>query len=310
MSAINHYIVFPEINSDVFDIEMMELGGLPLFYHSVLNLQRSYPNDNIIVKARSQIVKDLCNGHNVSVTDGCVSSGNAYNAYQPFLLSAKRYQILEQYKDLRVVDMQSYLFARYILERVEQYDKSTAEKRIKADAIFQRPTDDCGICLIGDSLIEYWGIQKISGHKVFNAGIGDITTDECYEWVVSKLSLSSFKCIFLLVGTNDLKYKTPINLIVTNLNRIVKYIRLQAPDVQLIVSLVPNVHRRWDRRNDDIDRLNAALQSALSQKVILQDLSFLNNAYGELDIQNTIDGLHFLENGYKLLLERLASHIK
>lgn len=310
MSDINHYIVFPEINSDVFDIEMMELGGLPLFYHSVLNLQRSYPKDNIIVKAQSSIVKDFCNGRNVLVTDDRVSSGNTYNAYQPFLLSAKRYQILEQYKDLEVVDLQSYLFARYILERVEQYDKSTAEKKTKADAIFQRPTDDCGICLIGDSIIEYWGIQEICGHKVFNAGIGDITTNECYEWVVSKLSFSSFKCIFLLVGTNDLKYKIPIDLIVSNLNRLVEHIRPQAPDAQLIVFLVPNVHRLWDRRNDDIDRLNAALKSKLNQRVILQDLSFLNNVYGELDIQNTIDGLHFLENGYKLLLERLVSHIK
>lgn len=62
---------------------------------------------------------------------------------------------------------------------------------------------------------------------------------------------------------------------------------------------MPNVRRRWDRRNDDINRLNKMLVESLCNKVKLIYPTILNNPYGELDESNTIDGLHLSELGYE-----------
>lgn len=72
---------------------------------------------------------------------------------------------------------------------------------------------------------------------------------------------------------------------------------------------MPNVRRRWDRRNDDINRLNIILNDMLGEKVSVLSLSFLNNIYGELQERNTIDGLHFSDFAYEKLQEIIESKI-
>lgn len=303
-------IVFTSFDSDIYDIEMMELEGMPLFFHSIKNLQNAKPGCHIIVEGKNHKIIDYCKQKGIETVskEYILSSDVIVNAYKPFLYRQSKYSLIDQYRDLEVTDLQSYWFALYIVDRLKQYDLSEHQKKEKANTILLKQPTDEQICLIGDSLIEYWNVQEINNCKIFNIGIGDHTTAECLEWIVTKLQLGVFQIFFIIIGTNDLKYKVDKSTIVNNVICIIETIRKANNKATIIYSLVPNVYRRWDRRNDEIIQLNIALREAVGSKVLILDPSFLNNQYGELDCNNTIDGLHFNESAYdkiKIQLEKI-----
>ena len=126
--------------------------------------------------------------------------------------------------------------------------------------------------------------------------------------IVDKLQLDAFLTFFIVIGTNDLKYKVNETTIVANILRLINTIRRGNEKAVIIYSLVPNVYRRWDRQNDEIRKLNVALLKAVGDSALILEPSFLNNQYGELHYNNTIDGLHFNKVAYdklKKYLEKL-----
>lgn len=300
-------IVFPPISSDISDIEMMELEGIPLFYHSVKNLQDLYSGCHISVEGKNLKVIDYCkdNGIETINKEQISSSDVIINAYQPFLYRRSKYRIIDKYRSLEVTDLQSYWFSLYIVDRLKQYGLSEQQKKEKANAILSKKPYNEQICIIGDSLVEYLDVNQINGCLVFNAGIGDLTTSECLEWIVNKLQLEVFENFFIIIGTNDLKYKIDESTIVGNVVHLIETIREVNDKATIIYSLVPNVYRRWDRCNDEIEKLNIALCTAIGGNALILDPSFLNNQYGELDRINTIDGLHFNEIAYDKLIKQL-----
>lgn len=305
-------IVFPPISSDIFDIAMMDLEGVPLFYHSIKNLQDLYTDCRFFVECDNQKIIDYCNEHGIDCKckEHIFSSYEIINAYQPFLYMHSQYLIVEQYRTLEVTDLQGYLFAKYIFDRLKQYSLSEQQKKKKSDSILTKSYCNEEICFIGDSLIEYWDLQEISGYKIFNAGISDLTTSECLELVIDKLQINAFSVFFIIIGTNDLKYKIKKDTIVANVIRLINAIRIVNTKAMIIYTLIPNVYRRWDRCNDEITELNAYLCEAIREDVLLLDVSFLNNKYGELDKCYTNDGVHFNTSAYNLLknkIERILS---
>lgn len=309
--AKEYKIYFPSVESDIFDIEMMDLEGMPLFYHMVKNLQESSPESSILVEAKNRKVIDYCNKNGIVTIDkkSILPTDAIINAYQPFLHRQSKYVIVEQYRNLEVTDLQSYCFALYITDRLKQYAISEKQKQQKASLLLSKEQDNEQICLIGDSLIEYWNVKEIYGHKVFNCGIGDLTSSECFDWIIQKLQLNAFRIFFIIIGTNDLKYRVDKKSIVNNVVLILSSIRKDNKEAKIIFSLVPNVYRRWDRRNDEISQLNIALCNAVRDKALVLSPSFLNNRYGELDSNNTIDGLHFNQKAYYQLKEELEKII-
>ena len=304
-------ISFPSFDSDIYDIEMMDLEGIPLFYHSVKNLQQLSPESSILVEAKSQKVTDYCNQHGiVTIEKGSILPMDAtINAYQPFLNRQSKYAIVKPYCNLEVTDLQSYCFALYIADRLRQYGISEKQKQEKASLLLSKEQNNEQICLIGDSLIEYWTVEEIGGYKVFNCGIGDLTSSECYNWIVQNLQLDMFRIFFIIISTNDLKYGVDKKKIVNNVVRIINAIHNANNEAKIIYSLVPNVYRRWDRRNDEISQLNIALCDAIRENALVLSPSFLNNGYGELDSKNTIDGLHFNDLAYSQLKKQLIKII-
>lgn len=294
---------------DIFELEMMELGGIPLFFHVIKDILSHEEDSCFILETSNRKVIDYCNSKGIVLLNSeWQEEISVINAYQPFKFVDKKYALLQENMNLTVCNLQSYLYAKYLMEQIEQYEKSYLLKQQKANSIIHRVISNCQVCLIGDSLVEYWMVGEISNMKIFNAGIGDLTSKECLE-LVGKIDLSSFKIFFVIIGTNDLKYKIPIDTIVNNIKSIIDLVLYKNPTARIIYSLVPNVRRRWDRRNDDINRLNIKLNEILGGMVSVLSLSFLNNIYGELQERNTIDGLHFSDIAYEKLQEIIESKI-
>lgn len=294
---------------DVFELEMMELGGIPLFFHVIKDILSHEEDSSFILETQNRKVIDYCKSKRVVFFNSEWQEDiPVVNAYQPFKFVDKKYALLHENMNLTVCNLQSYLYAKYLVEQIEQYEKSYLLKQQKVHSIIHREISNCQVCLIGDSLVEYWMVDEISNMKTFNAGIGDLTSKECLE-LVDKIDLSSFEIFFIIIGTNDLKYKIPLDIIVNNIKSIIDLVLYKNPKARIIYSLVPNVRRRWDRRNDDINRLNIKLNDMLGGKVSVLSLSFLNNIYGELQKRNTIDGLHLSDIAYKKLQEIIESKI-
>lgn len=302
---------FPSIYSDICKIEMMDLDGIPLFHYALKNLQLAHPDATIVVEAKSMQVVDYCRSIKVATIDSLdiMDADEKVSAYQPFLFSQSEYNLPHIYKNLKVEGLANYMMANYIIERIHTYDECKCIKQKKAKAILEKSVNSEKICLLGDSLIEYWNVKELKGLGVFNAGIGDLTARECDEWLVGKMKLASFQYLFLIIGTNDLKYKHPIPGIVDNVKSIVFKIKALNPELKIIYLLVPNVHCRWDRRNDDIEVLNSMLAKELAETVSIISPQFLNNSYGELDKCNTLDGLHFSPAAYSKLKEQIENII-
>lgn len=303
-------VYFPKIDSDIFEIEMMELEGIPLFFHSVVNLQNAYKDCKIFVENKSQKVIDYCSLKGIEVINRnqILPTDTKVNAYQAFYYRKSYYKMIDLYRDLQVKDLQSYLFALYIVDCLKNYSLSENQKQVKIANIINKPLADEQICLLGDSLIENWDIKSICGHKVINVGIGDLTTDECLEWIVTNYDFTKFDAVILMIGTNDLKYRYSIKHIVNNIEIIIDKIRKESTKIRIIILFIPNVYRRWDRRNDHINSLNAEINNKLCNKVELISLNELNNDYGELSNEYTTDGLHFNERAYSLLNKILINH--
>ena len=66
----------PQIDSDIYNIEMMDLGGMPLFRYSLENLKEAFTNSKIYVETESAQVRDLCKQLDVDIFSNIVNTSN------------------------------------------------------------------------------------------------------------------------------------------------------------------------------------------------------------------------------------------
>lgn len=161
------------------------------------------------------------------------------------------------------------------------------------------------ICLLGDSLIEYWNIQVIGDKTCFNAGVGDATTDDVLLQLQNRLLSASFQTFVIILGTNDVKYGYAAEKTANSLTRIIKMLMSSNPMADIIYLTIPPVNGRWDRKNPALEARNKAILSMLPKEVKVLHLEFLKDNKGNLKKEYTIDGLHFSEEVYVQIEDKL-----
>lgn len=205
--------------------------------------------------------------------------------------------------------MQFRLF-NYIRWRIA-FSKRAKESKVRKELKFKQIRDynqqNFDICLLGDSLIEYWNIKTISERKCFNAGVGDATTEDVLEQLNNDLLNGTFKVIILILGTNDVKYKYTFQQTVENLLRIFAVLHKKYPSSKIIYCQIPPVNGRWDRSNLKIEERNTMILSKLPSYIMTFNFKILKNMEGKLDDQYTVDGLHFNQQAYKLIEKELIT---
>lgn len=194
----------------------------------------------------------------------------------------------------------------------------TAKKRAKASILYKAQKysaiKSCNqqgydICLLGDSLIEYWKIQTLCGKKCFNAGVGDATTEDVLQQLQNSLLSASFQTFVIIIGTNDVKYGYSAEKTVDNLTRIIEFVKNDNPKSDIIYLTIPPVNGRWDRKNDALEERNNAILNVIPKEVQVLHLDFLKDSKGKLKTEYTIDGLHFSETAYELIENKLKKII-
>ena len=178
-------------------------------------------------------------------------------------------------------------------------------ERIKYFAQLKAP--EKAIVFLGNSITEAGEWQEVlPGKKVINRGISGDNSFGVYARLDALLALKPAK-VFLLIGINDLKRGTPVEVILNNYTKIIEKIKKDAPETTLYLqsvlpvaeSVIPVIYAKIT--NGKVKELNKGIRElANSDRLTYIDLYndvFISNE-GQLKIEFTTDGLHLKAAAY------------
>jgi len=160
--------------------------------------------------------------------------------------------------------------------------------------------------LLGDSLSMWFPSERLPGGKIWlNQGISGENSGQ----ILNRLSaFSSTKPanIYVLAGINDLRQGATNAVILDNLHQIVRRLRLNHPNSQVIVqSILPT--RLTTIPNERIRKLNEQI-SIIAQQEGAGYLNMHNlfaDSQGQMRQDLTTDGLHLTQRGYEVWQDAL-----
>jgi len=163
---------------------------------------------------------------------------------------------------------------------------------------------------MGDSITDYGEFQEyFPDEVVLNRGIRNDWTGGVLKRIQEVVDRNP-KEAYLMIGVNDLRYKTEDDVYKRNVEKIVD--SFKGKDTKIAIQSILPVNNRLfgnEVTNDQVKRFNVILQRIAEDKGIEYiDLhsSFVDKN-GQLDKQYTEDGLHVNGKGYKVWVNQLRS---
>lgn len=196
-------------------------------------------------------------------------------------------------------------YIRWRLTAKKRAAESKIRKAQKYNSIKERDQHGYDVCLLGDSLIEYWQILEIAGKRCFNAGVGDATSEDVLSQLNNNLLSGSFDTYVIILGTNDVKYKIPAKRTAANISKIITFLQGQQASAKIIYCTIPPVNGLWDRKNRDLEKSNSEIRRMLPNDVRIIPFASLKDTKGNLKEEYTIDGLHFTEAAYSIIQQQI-----
>ena len=160
--------------------------------------------------------------------------------------------------------------------------------------------------LVGDSLSMWFPSERLPGGQLWlNQGISGENSSQILKRL-SAFSQTRPDTIYVLAGINDLRQGATDRAILDNLRQIVRRLRLNHPQAQVIVeSILPT--RLSAIPNERIRKLNQQIAVIAQQ----EGTGYLNlhnlfaDGQGQLRPDLTTDGLHLTRRGYEVWQEAL-----
>jgi len=168
------------------------------------------------------------------------------------------------------------------------------------------------ITLIGNSLFDNWKIEKLNNNSVVNLGIAGISTKQYQEYILdeNKIKHIANKTI-IMTGTNDIVDKS-LNFedILNNINKLIESLLKINKNTKIYFIEVPSIAFRMDRNKEEIFKLNEYLKNNLDESIkYIKVNEDMTDDFKNLKLEYTYDGLHFNEEGYKILEKILEKEI-
>lgn len=170
----------------------------------------------------------------------------------------------------------------------------------------------------GDSITEYFPIHELlqSRLPLYNRGVHGINSLQLLEHLDTQILDLAPSNVFLLIGVNDLKTRTPKEVCQT-IETMISKIHAQLPETQIfLLSIFPMnespefVRTPSLRDNQSISQLNALLSQLAGERVQWLDVhDLLCDASGQLKREWTVDGLHLTIDGYRVIVDAIKSYL-
>ena len=151
--------------------------------------------------------------------------------------------------------------------RIELQKKQEEKLKVIENKEKKKYTD---IVLLGDSLIDYYDLDKYYDIDLINSGVAGWTTDDILNNLDEKVFKYYPKKLILLIGTNDLVYEKDVEYITKNIKKIVEKIKKTRPYTKIYIeSLYPvnntdsekiDKNMVKGRKNSDIKEINKSLE--------------------------------------------------
>ncbi|MGV3509729.1 MAG: GDSL-type esterase/lipase family protein [Sphingobacteriaceae bacterium] len=206
-----------------------------------------------------------------------------------------------------------------VLAQSEIIDSSYANGYYKQRLAYfnQMPNRKKEIVFLGNSITEVGEWQEVVHLKnVINRGIsGDNSFGVFYR--LDEILASKPSKIFLMIGVNDIKRGTPLNLIIQNYERIAQKIQRQSPRTKLYFqsvlpvaeSMLVSIYSKIS--NEKIREANKQLKR-IAEKYQVPYIDLHNDVFanqgGQLQTDLTTDGLHLQPSAYILWVDYLKKH--
>ena len=168
------------------------------------------------------------------------------------------------------------------------------------------------ITLIGNSLFDNWKIEKLNNNTVVNLGIAGISTKQYQEYILDENKIKHIaNKIIIMTGTNDIIHENLKNEnILDNINSLIEKLLLINEKAKIYFIEVPSVISRIDIKKEDIFKLNEYLKNNLDERIKYIEVNEdMTDDFKNLKLEYTYDGLHFNEEGYKILEKILEKEI-
>ncbi len=179
-----------------------------------------------------------------------------------------------------------------------------------------------GIVFLGDSITDFFRVNEFfPGAYVINRGISWDTTDGVLDRLEESVYQLSPAKVFLMIGTNDLADKKPVEYIVENIRTITEKVRENCPETLIYLESVYPVSKSREkkikrlivkkRNNEDISRINENLKAiAEDTKMTYIDVySHLIDKNGNIKTEYTVEGLHLTIQGYRVVADVLRPYV-
>ncbi|HSM83253.1 MAG TPA: GDSL-type esterase/lipase family protein [Nodosilinea sp.] len=195
---------------------------------------------------------------------------------------------------------------RYVNQWQRAFDTPTHDQwqrllAAEAAAMARRQGQTPLSVLVGDSLALWLPTDGLPPEMLWlNQSISGETTGHMLDRL-HYFAATRPRAIHVMAGINDLKQGATEAAVVDNLYQILRHLKQQHPQAQLVVySILPT--RRQELSSDRIQRVNYRLAAlAHSQGAAFVDLHpAFSDEQGELRVELTTDGLHLSPQGYAL----------
>ena len=204
-------------------------------------------------------------------------------------------------------------------EKIE-YQKRQEEKLKALETKEKNKYTD--IVFLGDSLTDYYDLDKYYNIKIINSGVEGWTTDDILNNLDEKVFKYYPKKLVLLIGTNDLRDEKDTKYIIENIKKIVEEIKKKRPYTKIYIESLYPINNTNDskishdmvgvRKNEDIQEINKNIKNYCSNNnftYIDMHKELLDND-GNLKLEYTKEGLHMSDEGYKVITSKLKKVLK
>lgn len=174
---------------------------------------------------------------------------------------------------------------------------------------------------LGDSITDWYPLDEMYSEEIpiVNSGVAGYETTDILKRMDKMVYQYNPTKVFILIGTNDLKYKDDSEeKVADNIIKIIKKINKKRPNAKIYYQSIYPVNRNLknhaaeERYNDEIKKVNSILKDYCKKNnVTYIDMhKILSDENGNLNEKYTTDGLHLSTSGYIQVTLELMSYMR